>query len=143
MKLRYLALIAAAVVLSRCNVLEEGADEFNGVRLVNNMTEEVWILAMELESSHLIDPMPWIDFDDSGALQAWASGEEQEITRLQGYTYGDDIRLFIYTKGTITVDGRPPVVITALILGPFRDATHAELLESSGLIDLGYSTAGD
>lgn len=136
MKLRYLALIAATFVLSRCDMPGESAREFEGVRLVNNTTKQVWILAMELQSSHLFDPMPLIDFDDSGALQAWASGEEQEFTILEGYAYGDDIRLFIYTKGTITVDGRPPVDYVVIILGPLRDATHAELLESSGLIVL-------
>ena len=136
MRLRYLAIIVTALVLSRCDMLGKGANEFEEVRLVNNMAEEIWILALELQSSHLFDPMDWIYFDDSVSLQSWAPGAEQPITMIEEYGYGDDIRLFIYTKGTVTVDGRPPVDITALILGPLRDATHAELLESSGLIVL-------
>ena len=152
MKLRSLFIIATAFLLSgcrqptsdvdmfTCQQLSATAGEFDSVQLLNCAAEEVWVGAVELQSSHFLDPMPWYDLDGTIPHPKWAPGEERAIDNIMGYTYGDDVRLFIYLRGWVTVGG---VEVEKIVLGGGKDATHAELLESAGLIILSSGASAD
>ena len=136
MKRLCLTIMAVALTVSAC---QEPVADYDEIHLLNLWPVDVWLFAVEEEPGTHIDPIELYNIDLADPNQNWASGEERTVPIFGNYTYGDDIRLSIYSIRWITVDD---VKVEKMVLSRWKRTTHAQLLESSGLITLSRSSYG-
>lgn len=142
---RRLTIIATVLIFSGCQqptASDTGIEEaeFERIQIINIMAAEIWVLAAELQLSHRIDPIPQFDLDALGQPPVWSWGEQKAIEEIDGYIFGDDVRLFVYTRKWVAENDRKEEKI---VLGQLKDVTHAELLETAGHIALTFATISD
>lgn len=120
-----------AVDMSACQQPVPSAGDFDEVSLVNCNADEVWVVVVELNLSNSLEPIPWYNFDGTIPYPKWTPGEMRAIDYIAGYAYGDDIRLFVYARGWVAIEGQQKEKI---VLYQLKDASHAELFNMAGLI---------
>lgn len=121
--------ILLLLTVSSCTLIdwEQGAlaDE---IVLVNTAGEPIFYNALELQSSHLVDPIPSFDPDES-PLPRLHAGDAVVVTDIDQYTPGDDVRFFIYTLEN-EEGGEDMIAVHKLVL----TVTDEELQQSNGRV---------
>ena len=132
--MRYVLLATLALAFAACSLLPDGdgpasIERINppDIYLVNAAGEPLVYLAVERETSHLIDVAPTITFDEIPETYV-RPGEEDLVENIDGYERGDDVTFFLYAIADSTrADTSAAQPITAHFTWT-RFATHEELL---------------
>lgn len=102
-------LLASCVLLSACGDVVGSSG--GALRIVNATEQALLYVAYELEESHAVDPNPELRVEDHPDRLV-ASGESSAM-RVDGYSAGDDVRVFLYAVPPQDVAG--PVQLTRMI----------------------------
>ena len=95
-----------------CSIL--GPNEVE-IKVLNQSEGPIFLLAWELQSSHLVDPQPAIQLasDDSRVLSPGASRILRPSDVSGEFEFGDDLRLFLYEVLGETAEFRSTLTLTA------------------------------
>ena len=95
--MRFLLPVLTAFAIAGCSSLLLSPEDASDLVLVNHSGHALLYLALELQSSHPIDPNPsWRVAEHKHRLIE--PGAERAI-EVEGYTRGKDVRLFLYKVG--------------------------------------------
>jgi len=94
---RAFPLLLALVLLPACSLFNAGPGESpEEIRLVNGTDEVIYYGAWELESAHLMDPLPSFDPERESPFPMLAPGAAGAVRDIAEYRPGDDVRFFLY-----------------------------------------------
>ncbi|PSQ89413.1 MAG: hypothetical protein BRD45_03295 [Bacteroidetes bacterium QS_8_64_10] len=130
------------LALPACSLLELGDGSDGNVTLVNRSGEPIYYHGLELESSHLVDPMTSFDPDDS-PFPRLDDGASVTLTpdEIEAYKPGDGVRFLAYALRPPRQEEEPPPDAEKVAsLVAFPTATGEELRRNDGRVvvrDLG------
>ena len=128
--MRIFLLLLVLLILPACSFLHVGSGDGSGITLVNQTGEVVYYTAMELETSHRVDPIPTFSPTDS-PFPKLAPGASVAVDEVTAYEPGDDVRFFLYAAREVECEGATE---TAATLVHLLTMTAEELSRHNGRV---------